>query len=127
MGNGNMCISLKDIIPDLPDPLDLENSNGISSSTKNISLNYSIQNNSKIPHYSNYTIINSRICNKSNLKNIISTFNPNYSYNNKSENNNQMKISLGDKYIGETYDSIPYGRGKYFSSNGEIREGYFIK
>ena len=88
------------------------------SNFRNISLNYL---------NSNYTIINSRKWYKSTPKQI-TTLTPNIL--NKSQNiinnNNIMSIPLGDKYIGEQYNGIPYGRGKYFSSNGEIREGYFI-
>ena len=37
MGNGNLCVNLKDIITDIQDPLNTENSNNISTSNnKNI-------------------------------------------------------------------------------------------
>ena len=46
---------------------------------------------------------------------------------NDTENNNtnNPNLSYGDKYVGELYNNMPYGRGKYFSSNGEIREGNY--
>ena len=155
MGNGNFCVSVKDFITDRNSTLQNPNmENGIfQNSTNNLSSFYNNTTPNNF-NYSNYITINSRKWYKagpkrnSNLNNLNNkeinnniTFNPkettfesnnnnlrsiNNQYINDYSNYNLSNSSLGDKYIGELYNNLPYGKGKYISSNGEIREGNFV-
>ena len=150
MGNGSFCVNVKDYISDVNNTMqNNKTENGIFPNNNNMSSYYAHTSPNNL-NYSNFITINSRKWYPAAPKNNINNINTNTTTFNHKEpkelnfeteninlksgnnqnfndfNNNLPNISYGDKYIGELYNNIPYGKGKYFSSNGEIREGNFI-